>query len=106
MQRRHFLKLSATTSAALLFSRLTHAASNGASIINSPDEVWAQSGTDWVKLTATNGSHYTYKEIAVSLKTNGNALGVYASSPKQELSAVRLKWKHNTPTSAKFLGDH
>jgi alpha-galactosidase len=106
MQRRHFLKLSATTSAALLFSRLTHAASNGTSMINSPEEVWAQSGTEWVKLAATNGSHYTYKEISVTLKTNGNALGVYATSPKQELNAIRLKWKHNTPTSAKFLGDH
>jgi alpha-galactosidase len=106
MQRRHFIKISATTAAAMLFSRLTYSASNGAAIMNAPDEVWAQSGTDWVKLTASGGSHYSYKDISVNLKTNGNALGVYASSPKQELNAVRLKWKHNTPASAKFLGDH
>jgi alpha-galactosidase len=106
MQRRHFIKLSATTSAAMLFSRLTYSASNGAAIMNAPDEVWAQSGADWVKLMPSNGSHYSYKEIHVNLKTNGNALGVYASSPKQELSNVRLKWKHNTSASAKFLGDH
>ena len=74
--------------------------------MNAPDEVWAQSGTDWVKLNPSNGSHYSYKEINVSLKTNGNALGVFVSSPKQELNAIRLKWKHNTAASAKFLGDH
>ncbi|WP_413667356.1 hypothetical protein ACEN9X_23050 [Mucilaginibacter sp. Mucisp86] len=106
MQRRHFIKLSAATSAAMLFSKLTYSASNGAAIMNAPDEVWAQSGADWVKLTASNGSHYTYKDISASLKTNGNGLGVYISSPKQELNAVRLKWKHNTSASAKFLGDH
>jgi len=106
MQRRHFIKLSAATSATMLFSKLTYSASNGAAIMNAPDEVWAQSGTDWVKLTASNGSHYTYKDISASLKTNGNGLGVYISSPKQELNAVRLKWKHNTSASAKFLGDH
>ncbi|XHR92185.1 hypothetical protein ACFJIV_17605 [Mucilaginibacter sp. UC70_90] len=75
-------------------------------MMNAPDEVWAQSGTDWVKLNPSNGSHYNYKEISVTLKTNGNALGVFVSSPKQELDAIRLKWKHNTAASAKFLGDH
>ncbi|PWK79172.1 alpha-galactosidase [Mucilaginibacter oryzae] len=106
MQRRHFLKLSATTAAALLFSKLTHAIDNGASLINSPDEIWIQSGSEWVKLSASNGSRYTYREIAVSLKANGGALGIYASSPKQELNAIRLKWKHTTSASANFLGDH
>ncbi|SEN86349.1 alpha-galactosidase [Mucilaginibacter gossypiicola] len=106
MQRRHFIKISATTAAAMLFSRLTYSASNGAAIMNTPDEVWAQSGADWVRLTASNGSHYSNKDISVNLKTNDNGLGVYVSSPKQELNAVRLKWKHNTAASAKFLGDH
>ncbi|SDD82641.1 alpha-galactosidase [Mucilaginibacter pineti] len=106
MQRRHFLKLSATTTAAVLFSRLTYATSTHSTAINAPDEVWAQSGDEWFKLKGSNGSSFVYKDISVVIKTNGNAKGVYVMSPTQQLNAVRIKWKHNTSPQAKFLGDH
>ncbi|QEC74899.1 alpha-amylase family protein [Mucilaginibacter ginsenosidivorax] len=106
MQRRHFLKLTATTGAAVLFSRLTYATSAQTTTINAPDEVWAQSGEEWVKLKGTNGTKFNYKDIEVTIKTNGNAKAIYLQSPTQQLSAVRLRWKHNTPSSAKYLGDH
>ena len=106
MQRRHFLKLSATTTTAVLLSRLTYATSAQTTTINLPDEVWAQLSDEWFKLNSTNGSVFSYKDIEVKVKTNGNAKGVYVSSPTQQLNAVRLKWKHNIPSNAKFLGDH
>jgi alpha-galactosidase len=106
MQRRHFLKLSATTTAAVLFSRLTYATSTHSTAINAPDEVWAQSGDEWFKLQGSNGSSFIYKDISVVIKANGNAKGVYVMSPTQQLNAVRIKWKHNTSPQAKFLGDH
>ncbi len=68
MQRRHFLKLSATSATAALFSRLTYATSPPATFINAPDEVWAQSGDKWFKLKATNGSLFSYKDVEVSVK--------------------------------------
>lgn len=106
MQRRHFLKLTATTGAAVLFSRLTYATSTQTSAINAPDEVWAQSGNEWFKLKVTNGNKFIYKDIEVTVKTSGNAKGVYIQSPTQQLNSVRLKWRHNTASSAKYLGDH
>jgi alpha-galactosidase len=106
MQRRHFIKLTATTGAAILFSRLTYATSTQTTAINLPDEVWAQSGAEWFKLKSTNGSKFNYKDIEVTVKANGNAKGVYIQSPTQQLNSVRLKWKHNTSSSAKYLGDH
>jgi alpha-galactosidase len=44
MLRRNFIKLSATGFAAVMYSRLTYASANGASLINHPDEAWAQVG--------------------------------------------------------------
>jgi len=106
MQRRHFLKLSAATTAAVLFSRITHATSTQTTAINAPDEVWAQSGDEWFQLKGTNGTSFTYKDISVSFKNTGNAKSVFVSSPTQQLNAVRLKWKHQLSPNSKFLGDH
>ncbi len=106
MQRRHFLKLSTAATAAVLFSRITHATSTQTTAINAPDEVWAQSGDEWFKLKGTNGTLFTYKDITVSFKTSGDAKGIFVTSPTQQLNAVRLKWKHHLSPNSKFLGDH
>jgi len=105
MYRRHFVKLSASTMAALLFSRLTHAAGNSP-LINAPDEVWAQTDTGWVQLKSSGGSLFSFKDIELSLKTKGNALGVNVQSPSMALRGVRLKWNYPVKPAAKVLGDH
>jgi alpha-galactosidase len=104
MFRRHFVKLSATTMAALLFSRVTRAAGN-ASIIGSPDEVWAQSSAEWFKLKRSGDSLFSFNDIEVTLKSNGNAMGVYIQSPQTALTGIRLKWRYHGKTSATTLGD-
>ncbi len=104
MNRRHFVKISAATGAALLISRITSLAEGAIPVMNLPDEVWAQSGKDWFQLKLANGL-YTYKQIEVTLKQNGDALSVYVQSPGLELNAVRLKWKHEMAASTKVLGD-
>ena len=106
MNRRHFVKLSAAATATIVFSRLTSLAEGSLSIINSPNEVWARSGKEWLQLKSSSGSSYTYNHIQISLKKNGNALSVHLQSPGVELNAVRLKWKHNLVSSTKCLGDH
>jgi alpha-galactosidase len=104
MQRRNFVKLSATTVAALLFSRITYASGDTA-LMNSPNEVWGQAGAEWFQLKSS-GRVFTYKDVEVSIKTNGNASGIFIQSPSTALSGIRLKWKHQTSVSAKILGDH
>lgn len=103
MNRRHFLKLSGATSAALLFSRVTSFANN-VSIINLPDEVWAKSGEQWYKLNASKGS-YSYKDIRVRFRQAGNALSIFAASPSMPLNAVRARWKYEAVPNAHILGD-
>ncbi|NNU34167.1 hypothetical protein HK413_08445 [Mucilaginibacter sp. S1162] len=90
MQRRHFLQLTSTATVALLLSRLTYATSAQTTAIALPNEVWAQSGSEWFKLTGSNGTKYSYKDIEVTIKINGNAKGVYITSPTRQLNAVRL----------------
>lgn len=74
--------------------------------MNAPDEVWAQSGDDWFQLKSTGGSIYSYQDMEVTMKGNGNAQGIYVQSPGRQLNAVRLKWKHHLGAAATFLGDH
>ncbi|MGN6640072.1 MAG: hypothetical protein ACTHJ8_14275, partial [Mucilaginibacter sp.] len=105
MQRRHFIRLSATAGAAVLFNRLTSIAASIQPVINLPEEVWAKSGDEWHKLEHS-GSAYAYKDIRVRLRADETALSVYVSSPSAELNAVRLKWQHGLPANAKVLGDH
>jgi alpha-galactosidase len=106
MQRRHFLKLSATAMAAtFLFNRITYA--NGLdSLVNLPDEVWAQAGAEWFQLVAAGNSIFKHKDIEVDLKTNGNARSVHIQSPVTHLTGVRLKWKSKIAASSKILGDN
>jgi len=104
MNRRHFVKLSSSTMTALLFGRLTHAAGND-HLITMPDEVWAQSGAEWFLLNRSGGSLFIFKDIEVSMKTNGNAVGVYVQSPKTALTGLRLKWKYQAKPTTKALGD-
>ena len=105
MHRRHFVKLSSTTIATLLFSRVTQAA-NKTTLINMPDKVWAQAGADWFVLKPAGGDLFSFNGTEVSLKTKGNALGVYIQSPKTALTGVRLQWKYQVKPATKTLGDH
>ena len=105
MHRRHFVKLSATAAAALLFSRITSAEGVN-SLIATPGEVWAQLGKEWIRLNHAGNSLFTYKDVEVSIKPNSNAMAVYIQSPSVALSGVRLKWKHGISTASKVLGDN
>ncbi len=106
MNRRHFVNISAATTAALIFSRITSLAEDGISIMNMPDELWAQSGKDWFKLISRNGSTFAHDHIEVTIRPNGDALSVDVYSPGTELNAIRLKWKYTAAPTAKVLGDH
>jgi alpha-galactosidase len=106
MQRRNFLKLSAATAAAVLYSRITYAADLGTSLINHPDEAWAMVDNDWVKLASSGGNVFSYQDIRVELKTGKDVKAVYIQSPTSALKGIKLQWKYNTSPYNKMLGDH
>ena len=104
MHRRHFIGLAATSAAAFLFSRLTYAAGTS-SLINLPDEVWAQTGTEWFKMKPNGNNLYSFNGVDVSLKINGDATGIYVQSPNALLNGIRLKWRHQLGANTITLGD-
>ena len=104
MDRRHFVKLSAATTAALLFSRITYATPAGP-FLHTPDEVWADAGAGWYRLTKTGAVSFTNKDIEVSLIQNGNALGVHVQSPATAITGIRIKWNYNVKPGIKTFGD-
>ncbi|RZJ14080.1 MAG: hypothetical protein EON51_19370, partial [Acinetobacter sp.] len=106
MLRRHFLQLSSTAIAATLFNKLSYIDTNGYSLVNIPDEVWAQLNNQWVKLAVNNGSSFSYQDIQVEFKNKNGGQGVFIQSPILELGGVRLKWNYKTSASSKILGDH
>lgn len=106
MLRRNFVKVSAAGFAAVMYSRLTFANAIGNSLINNPDEAFAQVNDQWIKLAGKGGSVFTYRDIKVEIKTSGNAQAVYVQSPLSELQAVRFKWKYQTAKYTKVFGDH
>jgi alpha-galactosidase len=106
MQRRSFIKLSATAAVATLFNQLGYAADMASDTVLPPAEVWAQTGGQWFRLKNSNGLRFTSGDIEVSLKGDGQALQVFAQSPTKPLNALRLTWKHTLPQGTKVLGDH
>jgi len=104
MQRRHFINISATAAASLLFSRVAYSVGKTA-FINLPDEVWGQTDADWFLLKYTSDG-FVYKDIEVQLKSTVSAISVFIQSPKSAITAIRLKWKYSFSTTTKLLGDH
>ena len=104
MQRRHFVKLSASGLAGALLSSITSAA--GANqLLNIPDEVWAGTGDKWVQLKLSGNSQFVYNDIEVGLQSTGSSTGVYVQSPTLALTGIRLKWKYEAGQDTKYLGD-
>ncbi|MGY4537164.1 alpha-galactosidase [Mucilaginibacter sp. UYNi724] len=106
MLRRNFVKLSAAGFAAVMYSRLTFANAIGNSLINNPDEAFAQVNDQWIKLAGKGGSVFTYRDIKVEIKTSGNAQSVHVQAPLSDLQAIRFKWKYQTAKYTKVFGDH
>jgi alpha-galactosidase len=104
MKRSHFIRLSASAAAAIVFSRLTSFASNTVQLINLPDTIHAKSGEELFQLSFSNGI-YTNSDIEVKLTQRQDALAVYISSPSRQLNTITLHWKYSFASSRLILGD-
>jgi len=104
MRRRNFIQLTAAGTAGLLFSRLTSFAANSTAVTNVPERVFIKLGYQWYPAVKSNDV-YTYKDVQVRFKANGDALSAYIVSPTLPLNAVKLQWEVDMPPVTKMLGD-
>jgi len=105
MQRKQFIRLSAGTAAALMLGRLTVAGQAGGKRMSEPDEIWAQTGNQWMKLESSGSASFSYRDLVVNLRDNAGTKSVFVQSPTLALQGVRLRWKHGFKDGSKFLGD-
>lgn len=106
MNRRHFIKLSAAGTAALLFSRLTSLAQDGKPVMDLPLDIYAVSGSKTFRLLPSAGNKYSYDGIEAELINDGEKLSVFVQSPKWELNAIRFRWIYDAGSDIRILGDH
>ncbi len=104
MDRRHFVKLSGTAGAAMLFSRVTYAAGSQL-FINNPDEVWAETDSGWMRLKKSHHNVFSLNGVEVTLIQSNGSTGVIGRSPNAKLRSIKLRWAYQVKPTAKSLGD-
>ncbi len=105
MDRRHFVRLSGTTCAAMLFSRLTFGVGRQR-LVNNPDEVWAEAESGWIRLKKSGLNTFSASGIDVVVRRADNKTVVLVRASGVALKGVRLKWKYEIKPSVRSLGDH
>lgn len=105
MQRRNFLQLTGVSLAGILCSSVLKGASQPATLLALPDEVWISTYGTWQQMKAA-GAYFSYRDMVVNLPAQGDGLRVILQSPTQPIDGIRLKWKYATEPNAKVLGDH
>jgi len=104
MDRRHFVKLSGTAGAAMLFSRVTHATGDRLSM-NNPDQVWAETDSGWMQLKKAHYNVFSLNGVEITFAKSSSSTGVIGRSPNAKLRRIKLRWVYQVKPTAKSLGD-
>jgi alpha-galactosidase len=104
MKRRHFLKLSGLSTAALFFNNSTQATGAPAETLQFPTaiSVWQQG--NWTPLTGSK-ERWTLNDLTVTLKHTKAGISIQLQSPHTPLQKLRLSWDLPAAPSSIWLGD-
>jgi alpha-galactosidase len=106
MNRRHFVYLSGTALASLMFVRKTRAASNSFDVVHLPEKVFVRLDDGLHELIPSGQEAWSYRDVSVFFRHSDDTLSVKAGSPKNSLHQVVLQWSYPVNSSAVVLGDH
>jgi alpha-galactosidase len=106
MQRRHFIKLTGASVGGLLISQWSHAEGNSIQTINMPDNVYIQTGDQWLPAQSTDQYLWAHRDTSIQLKKINDGVSVYIQSPSLSLQSVKLSWKYAQKSTTQLLGDH
>jgi alpha-galactosidase len=106
MKRRHFLKLSGCSTAALFFNQSYAGAGAPRAALHFPSAVATLQGGNWVPLAGSKES-WMLRDLNLHLTPAGTGMGVQIRSPKTPLEKLRLTWDLPTRLSSNaiYLGD-
>jgi hypothetical protein len=104
MLRRHFIQLTGSSIASLLFTRTGNGTGILYDILDFPTGVSVLSAGNWTTLIRA-GEKWSSGPITVSLRQTGESLKVKVHAPGVELEKIRLTWQRAFAEDARFLGD-
>jgi len=105
MNRRHFVYLSGTALAGLMFVRKTRAAGNSFDMVHLPEKVFVRLEDGLHELIPSGQEAWLYRDVSVFLRHSDDTLSVKVGSPKNSLCQVVLQWSYPVNSRAIVLGD-
>jgi alpha-galactosidase len=104
MKRRHFLKLSGLSTAALFFNNVHATAGTPAETLQFPTaiDLWQQG--KWTPLTGSK-EQWKLNDLIVSLKHTGTGMSIQLQSPQTPLEKLRFTWELTAKPASICLGD-
>lgn len=106
MNRRHFLYLSGTSLASLLFIKQVNAFSATPQLIHLPQKVFVKLDDGVHELRSSDKHTWAYRDVMVKLNYGSDELSVNIHSPTLALYNIQLQWHYIVPATSMFLGDH
>ncbi len=104
MKRRHFLKLSGLSTAALFFNHSAEAIGVTVETLQFPTAIFSWREGNWIPLTSSK-DQWTLKDLTVSLKHTKGEITIRLQSPHTPLEKLRLSWDIPKSPSSIWLGD-
>jgi len=104
MQRRHFLKLSGLSTAALFFTRSYGAPGLGRQLLHFPSRVDVLTNDGWIPLSGSK-ERWTFQQLTVDLAHAGEALSVRIHAPGIPIRQLSLRWDMRFSPASQYLGD-
>ena len=106
MNRRHFVQISGTTLAGLLFLKQSLAGDPPVHLVRLPSTVMVKLDDGLHLLAPSGADQWDYKDVRVFTRYAGEALKIIVQSPREPLHKIILKWDYPQDTNTRILGDH
>lgn len=104
MKRRHFLKLSGLSTAALFFNDSYAAANTAPELLQFPTAISTWQQGNWTSLSGSK-ENWTLNDLVVTLKHTKKGISIQLQSPHTALEKLRLSWDLPAAPSSIWLGD-
>ncbi|PVD52232.1 hypothetical protein DC498_10945 [Terrimonas sp.] len=105
MNRRNFIRLTGTSTSALLLSQYAKANEETGTKIQLPDSISILQGSEYIPMQSLSSQRWIYQDIVVELKAAKKVMEVFIQAPKSSLEEIRISWNFSTSAEAKILGD-
>jgi alpha-galactosidase len=106
MHRRHFIRLSGSSFACILFNQKNALPGGDSTLMNLPAGAWIQSADRWIPLEKKDAHQWSFRDVVILINRRDDLLEVHGRSPSMPLQAIKLSWPLRFSAGTPMLGDH